>query len=73
MPTPKQTVEGPIKRQWREAVESYAWDATVGAGNDSEVVDFRALKRRLGCDPTEDEMHWFKQGWERGLQAMAQP
>ena len=57
----------------RKDIESYAWDATVGAGNDSEVVDFRRLKACLGRDPSEAEMAWFDQAWHASLQAMAQP
>lgn len=57
----------------REQVESFAWDATVGAGNDSEIVDFRALKARLGRDPSPEEMGWFDAAWRRSVQEMAQP
>ena len=50
-----------------------AFDATTGTGNDSEIVDFRVLKTRLGRVPTEDEMKTFDKLWRQNLQDMAQP
>lgn len=61
------------ERKTRKAIESYAWDATVGAGNDSETVEFEALEERLGRKPTEDERQTFKEAWRECLQEMAQP
>jgi len=54
-------------------IASWAWDATVGAGNDSEIVDFRVLKRHLKRDPTPAEMQTFDEAWRRCIQEMAQP
>lgn len=57
----------------RKNIESIAWDCTIGAGDDSEKVDFKVLKERLGHEPTVEERVIFKTAWVRCLQEMAQP
>lgn len=62
----------PVKDEQVKRVGS-AWDATVGAGNVSETVEFEVLEERLGRKPTEDERQTFKEAWRECLQEMAQP
>lgn len=57
----------------KQRIESFAWDATVGTGNDDETVNYGILTRRLGREPTFDECKVFRSAWLRSLQEMAQP
>jgi len=54
-------------------IERLAWDVTVGAGNDSENVNFKLLANELNRMPTEEEKRAFAKAWKRYLQEMAQP
>jgi hypothetical protein len=57
-------------------IEGFAWDATVGCGNDAElptVDDFAALARRMGRQLTSAEMRRFTAAWERCHQEMCNP
>ena len=61
------------KTKTNRHIEDIARDATVGRGNDSEEVDFAALRIDLGRLPTEDEKRIYENAWARCLQEMAQP
>lgn len=66
-----------ITKEQKALVESYARDATVGAGNDSEVVDYRCLESRVWTDfkrpASGAERTVFGHAWARCIQEMAQP
>ncbi len=54
-----------------------AWDATAGAGNTSEVVDYSVLDgeilKKFGRSPTSDERQTFARAWQRTLEMIAHP
>lgn len=54
-------------------IREIAWDATIGAGNDSERVSYGKLKLRLGRRPTFEECEEFRAAWLACVQQMAQP
>jgi len=66
-----------ITQEQKALVESYAWDATVGAGNNSEIVDYGCLERRIWVDfrrpASGAERTVFGHAWARALREMAQP
>lgn len=61
------------ERATRKKIELFAFEATIGAGNDSETVDYQYLESRLGRKPTEGERHDFYDAWNDNLQQMANP
>lgn len=69
----KKNVASRLDVSTRMVIADTAWGCTVGAGNDSETVDYESLKERLRKEPTDDEKRFFKQEWQRCLQEMAQP
>ncbi len=66
-----------ITEKQRTLIESYARDATVGAGNNSEIVDYGCLERRIWADfqrpASGAERTVFGHAWARFLQELAQP
>ena len=62
-----------MDKKTKDEVEAIAWDATVGAGNDSGAVSYGKLRDRLGRDPTFEECKLFRAMWHRCVNYMASP
>lgn len=59
----------------RQTISDFAWDATVGCGNDADptIQDVRRLEQKLGHELTHDEAKLLQLKWLEALQSMAQP
>ncbi len=57
----------------QEQIEQVAWEATVGAGNFQEIVDFQPLYLHLFREAGSEEKRIYRQAWEKCIQSMEQP
>jgi len=67
-----------MKNNTSNIIAGYAWDCTVGAGDDRELraQDIARLAKVLGrelSDLTSEEVKLFRAKWNECLQCMAQP
>lgn len=64
-----------LDRKDKHIIKSAVWDATVGAGNDSEDIPAEFLERlsnRLNRDLTAEDIWTVKREWTDHLQKMMQ-
>ena len=62
-----------MNKATKQLIESLAWDATVGSGDDSERVWYVPLENSLDHEPSDEERRVFASAWARCVQEMAQP
>lgn len=62
-----------LDRAISQYIESFAWDCTVGSGNDDPNPDFAALEEYMGHPADDAEREAFAEAWRRNVQCMAQP